>query len=307
MWIVHETFTESTLYGEKGYTINAPFEDLKQLKTGSDVRLAGVSIGSVKATKLRNETAIAVLTIAEGIPVPSDSVATITTAGLLGNNYVAIEPGKAKTLLKEGDTIKTRRTRDINEVVGEIGNISDKITEFLDAFTGEGKGEMKNLFTNLNDLIEDNKNNLTKTFANLEEITTRLVDGEGTLGKLMTEDKAYDDLLAMVDDIKKAAEKTSDFMDEAKDITHQVKGSKGALGVLLYDEKAADQLKNTIANFDEFSEKLNSNDSTLGRLVTDDSLYVKAENAMDKVENAVEAVENSGPITATGVVAGALF
>ena len=79
------------------------------------------------------------------------------------------------------------------------------------------------------------------------------------------------------------------------------------LGLLLYDEPTANSLKVTVNNLREVSDKLNSGKGTLGKLISDDSLYLSVQSTMKKADRAIEGLGDSGPITAVGVVAGKLF
>lgn len=304
LWIVHETFTESNLYSEYGYPINAPFEDLKQLKNGSDVRLAGVSIGAVTATKLQNGQAMAVLSIEPNFNIPIDSTAVITTAGLLGNNYISIQLGTEVVYLKHGDTIKTKEAPDINKVIEGVGELGEKVAKFVDSMNGKGSSGMMGPF---NSMIQEVKPKLNAVLDNMIEVSNRLAKNEGTLGKLISEDKVYHQLIAATDDISKAAKDASGLFDDAKKFVEKLDVGDGPLNFVLNDKEAAEQLKKSVANVFEFSNKLNDPTSSLGKIISDDELYNRADAILGKVEGAVENVENSGPISAIGVVSSALF
>ncbi len=78
-----------------GYDLTAEFRSAEGVTVGTDIRMSGVKVGSVTALSLNPETfrAEATLTIAEGIPVPDDSTAIVSSEGLLGGNFVEIVPG----------------------------------------------------------------------------------------------------------------------------------------------------------------------------------------------------------------------
>lgn len=291
LWIVYETLNETTWSATSGDTIEAHFNDLQQLKVGAEVRMAGVSIGMVSNETLAGTHAIATLSLDKGAKIPSDSIATITTAGLLGSNYVAINPGKATTYLESGATIKTRETASLSDVVAQFGRIGDEIENFMGG--DEGAGDGNGLFSNLNKLVTENSERITSILSNFDQITTDLKEGHGTLGKLLADDALYDNANA--------------FFSEARSITQNLDEGKGALGKLLNDKDIEDKIQLAVDNFADFSKKLNSDDSTLGKLISSDELYVQAADAVNKLDAAVEGVQNSGPITAVGVAASALF
>ena len=304
LWIVHETFSESNFYIQKGYRVTAPFHDLKQLKKGSDVRLSGVSIGAVVETRLEEGRAVAVLSILPDFLIPADSVATITTAGLLGNNYIAIERGRSEVYLESGQQIYTRASSDINQLITDLGNVGKDIG---DAFKGFKSGDGGGLFKEIDSLVAEIKPKINTVLDNMVDITDKLKKEEGTLGKIIANPELYNEVKSTVGEIRVAATDASKLFKKAQDVVDRFDSKDGLMGVLLYDEESAKQLKQSVANVHEFTEKLNNNNSTLGRLISDDELYRQASSALKKVDNAVESVENSGPVTAVGIAAGALF
>ena len=90
-----------------GYPLNARFSAIDGLETGSDVRIGGVKIGQVTDISLDPETYLAMvkLTVAPEVKIPTDSVASISTEGLLGGKYVGLEPGVSDNMLKPGGLI----------------------------------------------------------------------------------------------------------------------------------------------------------------------------------------------------------
>jgi phospholipid/cholesterol/gamma-HCH transport system substrate-binding protein len=90
-----------------GYPLTARFSSIDGLETGSDVRIGGVKIGQVTDISIDPDTYLALvkMTVAPEIKIPTDSVASITTEGLLGGKYVGLEPGVSDTMLKPGGLI----------------------------------------------------------------------------------------------------------------------------------------------------------------------------------------------------------
>jgi phospholipid/cholesterol/gamma-HCH transport system substrate-binding protein len=81
--------------GSSSYPLTAIFRSLEGVNVGTDVRLAGVKIGSVNSVVLNSETfrADTIIAIKDGIEIPDDSAITIASEGLLGGNFVEIVPG----------------------------------------------------------------------------------------------------------------------------------------------------------------------------------------------------------------------
>ena len=84
---------------------SASFDDVSGISVGSDIKLAGVTIGRVKELKLDSfsYTAEMVLEINSKIKLPSDSEIIITSESLLGGSYVSISPGGSDTFMQENE------------------------------------------------------------------------------------------------------------------------------------------------------------------------------------------------------------
>ena len=94
--------------GDTGqYDLTASFRSAEGVNIGTDVRLAGVTVGTVKALDLNAETyrADTTLSIADGIVLPDDTSIAIASEGLLGGNFVELVPGGSPFNLEPGDEI----------------------------------------------------------------------------------------------------------------------------------------------------------------------------------------------------------
>ena len=89
--------------GGHSYTLNASFRSLEGVSVGTDVRLAGVKIGTVTSVELNPQTfrADTIVSVAKNIEIPDDSAIVISSEGLLGGNFVEIMPGGSPFNLEE--------------------------------------------------------------------------------------------------------------------------------------------------------------------------------------------------------------
>lgn len=129
-FLVYAGQTTGMTRGAQEYRLNASFRSIDGVSVGTDVRLAGVKIGRVTDISLDPETfrARTVFTVQEGIAVPDDSAVSISSEGLLGGNYVEIQPGGSLFYLAAGDEIEFTQS--------SIGLIS-LLTKFV---SGDGGG-----------------------------------------------------------------------------------------------------------------------------------------------------------------------
>ncbi len=116
-------YSVSDLQVVKGYGLTAKFLKVGGLNVGADVMINGIKIGTVVGQQLDNENydAEIKLSIASDIKLPKDSVAMISSNGLMGNKFIKIEPGKSEELLKDGDEIAhTKDFKTLEDMVGEV-------------------------------------------------------------------------------------------------------------------------------------------------------------------------------------------
>lgn len=114
----------SRLGGEDGYAVTARFENIGGLKVRAPVTMAGVRIGRVTGIGFDEQTYEAVVEMSVNPnydKLPVDTSASILTSGLLGEQYIGLEPGGAETYLKPGDRIKlTQSALVLERVIGQF-------------------------------------------------------------------------------------------------------------------------------------------------------------------------------------------
>jgi len=309
LWVTFESLNGGRVFKQTGYTLLARFDNLKGLHDGDDILMAGVRIGAVAKTRLADRRAEAVLSIQPEIQIPNDAVAMVATSSLLGTNHLEITVGSAGVpFIPPGAEIKTRNTVDMNEVIAKLGSLGDRLEEVVaDIGKNLGGSDSGNIFKKIDKLVTDNGPKLTETISNLKDITAKIRNGDGTVGKLINDSKLHDDLLASVNEIKGAATDARTFVANAQSIVDQMKSGKGALGALVYDEQTGNEIKISLKNIREVSDKLNNGQGTLGQLINDDSFLRGAQGTMRKLDRAVDGLSDQGPITAVGVAAKSLF
>jgi phospholipid/cholesterol/gamma-HCH transport system substrate-binding protein len=311
-WVTFETLRGGKVFKDQGYNLVAGFDSLKELKEGDDVRMAGVKVGEVEKTRLAGRRAEAVLRIVHNVKVKSDATATIIMAGLIGSNYIGIDLGTENAPdLDEGAEIKTKTTPDLNSVMTQIGDLGKKLEGALGDLSGSLKGGdtggLPGIIQKVDQLVTENRENISKTTANLQSITEKVNQGEGTLGKLINDPSLHNELVTTLDEIKKGAAEAKTFIANAQSIIDEVKSGKGAIGTLVFDQKAGEDLKASIANLRSVSDKIAKGEGSLGKLLSDDTMVRDVQAIIKKADRALDGLDDTGPISAVGVVAGGLF
>jgi phospholipid/cholesterol/gamma-HCH transport system substrate-binding protein len=179
-----------------GYRIKVVFSFAAGIGPSAPVRLAGVGIGHVEKIRIfydeETNRAKAELTawIQSDAKIEEDAEMTINTLGLLGEKYLEIYPGTVgKRILKDNETVIGHDPVPMEKITENLKNLSDSVTEIADKLR-KGEGTIGKLLTD------------DKVYNDIQTVTGRLSKGEGTVGKLLKEEKIYDDLEAFVADIK---------------------------------------------------------------------------------------------------------
>lgn len=204
------------LYIKPGYTVRFIFDTVSGIDTGSPVRLAGVTVGHVKEINVvrnsQGETQAQVRAwIDAGVFIAEDAEPRVSALGILGEKYIEILPGSsaAKALADQGilvgkehsnmDEVMTSAQRLIGKMDYAMDNVNEVVTN------PEFKSAVKGTFVGADKVAQ----NLVETSADLKDaaksakiVLGRLRDGEGSIGKLLKEDKVAKDLEAFVADIK---------------------------------------------------------------------------------------------------------
>lgn len=115
-------YTTSEVRAISGYELSARFDRIGSLRNGADVRISGIKVGTVLQQSLdpKTFTAVVRMSVQPDIKLPVDTVAAITSSGLLGSDYLALEPGNEDEIIKPGGMIShTQPPMDIQALIGQ--------------------------------------------------------------------------------------------------------------------------------------------------------------------------------------------
>jgi len=111
-----------SLMGDDTYTLYARFTSVSGLRVGNPVEMVGLEVGRVEKLTMdqKDLLAIAELRIKKGVSVYGDAIASIKTAGLIGDRYINLDPGGGADPLKPGGTItQTQPPVDVGDLIGK--------------------------------------------------------------------------------------------------------------------------------------------------------------------------------------------
>jgi phospholipid/cholesterol/gamma-HCH transport system substrate-binding protein len=114
-----------------GYELSARFASADGISTGTDVRLHGIKIGRVTSLTLdpKSYAAIVDISVQNNVKIPDDSSIKVTSAGIMGSSYLAIQPGGSDKVLPAGGAItNTQGSIDLMSLIGRAmyGNAGGK-------------------------------------------------------------------------------------------------------------------------------------------------------------------------------------
>lgn len=287
------------------------FKSIPSLKVGDPVRLAGVDVGSVREIRVVGARVEVVLRVADGTPVKTDSVATIKLTSLLGTNFVDISFGSpAAPVAPSGSLLASSEPPDLNTLVARLNDAA---------------GDIQVLARQLNEGLGKSFEPISGAFQTMDKIAKKLERGEGTLGRLISDDALYRDIRGLAANLNKVSEQiakgqgtlaklvgddalykelrglTTDLRTATGSLTRvmrDVEGGKGTLGKLVRDEGLYQDARQTLGDLREAltglrsaSKRLGEGSGTLGKLLHDDALYTEMRGTVASLHAVLKKVE----------------
>lgn len=272
---LHQTF-------KKKIEVVSLFDDVSGLQVGNNIWFSGVKIGTVSKLDFYEERKVKVMMKLEDNAVSyihKDAFVKLSTDGLIGNKILVIYGGTSNTMLvSEGDTLRVEKT-----------------------FTSEDM---------INTLQENNKNLLAIT-TDFKLISSKIAKGEGTIGKLLTDDAVYAHLDSATLSLQNAADKAQHLISSLTKFSDGL-NKKGTLAnelttdtvvfnslktSVLQIQKMADNANDFIANLNEASSNPNS---SIGVLLHDAESGARIkqtiknlETSSQKLDEDLEAVQHN--------------
>ena len=253
------------LFG-KTETLQAHFENVNGLQEGNNVRFSGINVGYVKNIEIINDTLINVeMNINKDALkfIKKNSVASITSDGLVGNMIVNITPQSGEAAIaKSGDILKTEKrlsTEDLLKTLNKTNNNAEQIT------------------------------------SNILEVSQKINNGTGTLSlllndKTLSNDVKYgvSDLKTSIANIKKTSSETTKTINEINHILSGINNKENVVA-LLKDSAVANKIRRALTHLDESSQNINK---TVGNLNETISNAKNGKGAINYLSNDAGLVKN---------------
>ena len=173
------------------------FDEGYNLKPGSQVKLFNTWIGSVDKVELTKDNRVKItVKVFKDLAgkIRSNSVATVDSPTIIGSEFIAITPGSPEQpAIPKGGIIPSKPKKNIGEYLKEF-EVQQKIEDF-----GQLISDLKIVLERL----KDPNGPLFGTLYNIEDITNKLKNGEGNLGRLVMHEDLYQEMMLAIKEIRK--------------------------------------------------------------------------------------------------------
>ena len=238
-WAIIETLGSADFF-RHGFHVSARFDSAQDLKVGDRVKMAGVEIGRVEKIALAENKASVAMKLHGDAVVKTDSKAVIKFTGLMGQNFVAISfgsPGANKA--EEGMVLETAEQADLNAIMAKLDNAAAGIQNITKVFSGD---KIDNILGPLTDFFKQNSAPITATISNVKNISSQIAAGQGTIGKLITDETLY--------------HATTSSMTNLNQILQKVNQGQGTIGKLVNDQDFYKNAKLSMQKLDKAADSL---------------------------------------------------
>ncbi|MGC3978175.1 MAG: MlaD family protein [Paludibacteraceae bacterium] len=269
--------SKNNLFNSKTKVI-CVFKDVKGVVQGNIVRFSGINVGNIKDITITSDSTVEIMmAIRKDYAqfIYKNSLVEISQDGLVGNKLLIISEGSANAgHIEENDTLKAKKGLDLD-----------------------------NLFTQVNKILASTES----TIKNLDSITGKLKNGEGTIGELLTKNTLTSKLNVITDNLNTT-------LTNVNAITHKINSGQGDIGKLISRNDITDNAKSILTNLNQTSQKanivvdeltkttrsLNNGEGALSMLLNDkntannvDTTIKKAGGSLDQITHTLKALEGS--------------
>lgn len=264
--------------------------DSAALATASPVRLNGILIGKVAAVDLSGlndpkRVVRVTLEVDTDIlnSIPNDSQAMIAAENLLGTKFINIKKGKATAPVKPDATINSGETPELEDLFQQGADtvaalqITLKRVDGIVAGIESGNGTIGKLLSD-DGLYKKFSETVDEAQKMVATLNDVLADKNSTVGKLIHDDEIYQDLRTSVS-------KVNTLLDGLN------KG-EGTAGKLLKDQALYDDFRKTVSDTRELLAKIQDPKGDIGKLMTTDELHAELKESMGKLDSIMDKINN---------------
>ena len=264
---------------KKSIQVFAVFEEVNGLQVGDNVWLSGVKVGTVKDMQfLSNSDVLVNINIEQKIQqyIPKNALAKISSDGLIGNKLIVIYSGDLQSgMLQSDDTL---------HVESSITNEDMMAT------------------------LQQNNTNLLAITSDFKNISKQILEGKGTVGKLLTDDQLYTKLSSAMTEINTTAAKLNSVSGSLEQFTQQLNKPGNLANTIVTDTAIFKDVELMVSNLTAVSNQVlqtseelkiltenlnNNNTSVAGVLLNDESAAVNLKQSLINLESSSQKLNEN--------------
>lgn len=296
-------FLGGRLVRARSYPIHAIFRDARKLDKGADVRMAGVRVGLVSGIRLTSDSRARVdMVILNNYPIPEDSLARITTGGLIGDNYIEILPGSRARRLRSGERISSAQLAQFDQLIEQTGDLLRELQTSARALNeilgdeqtvaamkravsslGEAANSASELLGSARSVVADAAPQIERVLANLDAATTDAVNTGRQIREMIAND-ARPNLRAVMDEARETVENLNLAVQDAQRLIASFDRGTGELNQALARANAV------AAQAEEMMVNLRAASGELRDMASDQEMQ---ENVRRALRNTADASEQA--------------
>ncbi|MGD8327820.1 MAG: MlaD family protein, partial [Acidobacteriota bacterium] len=272
----------SNLFGASTdvYRVHVSFDSIAGLSVDAPVRLAGVLVGRVESVSLTEDgRAMVTLRINNDVVLRAGATASVASLGLLGEKYLEVTAGPlSEPVVTDGGEIQPGAAVSVDQMVAvmnQIASDAQDMTQALSNVFGSEAGEvrMTAILDNMDQLSADlatiaraNRDSITTTTTNVEQLTASLNDS----------------IPAMIDEYRNLAAEANSLLSGNQD---RIAGTVDDVRALV------DSLDRSAASLEQIMEKINSGDGTASQLINTSDTIDRVNGALDTIDDSLAAFD----------------
>lgn len=272
-------FVNKTAGSGAGYTVFVRMADASGIAQRSQVRVAGISVGTIGTIKLEGERARIDMRIKPDVPLYEDAAVMKRSSSLLGEYYIAIAPGtEGRRRLKDGDEIRrVIEATTTDDILRQVASMAEKINRVAEALansvgTEQGQENMRATLQNLaevtdalNQTVRENRETIHSILSQVEGITAR---GAPEVDRILENTRIVTENVREL--VSKSEPGKQAQPGEIRETVEKV-------------NRASSSLEKTLANLEAVSGRLERGEGTLGKLTKDEKLINEVQGVAEDV------------------------
>jgi phospholipid/cholesterol/gamma-HCH transport system substrate-binding protein len=216
--------------------------------------------------------------------ISRDSEVSIDSRGLIGDSFINISPGTYGELpTKQGEyyvieSMQRPGFREImtgaNDVVANFGVLSEQVKNIVMRFNAEKVG------SGVADTVQDVQKTVkqaNQTFTRANQLIEQLQNGNGTVGRLVSDPELY--------------RRLTDSLEKFNKIADDIQNGKGTIGKLINDPALFNSANETLKKAELVMDRIEKGEGTLGKLSKDEALYEKSKTALERFASLAEQID----------------